>query len=365
MKNKILIVVGTRPNFVKITQFKRVASKYKDLDLRIVHTGQHYDEKMSDVFLNQFKIEIDYFLGIKSTSANSLIGKIIIELEPVITDFKPDLLLCVGDVNSTLAAAICANKLDVKLGHIESGLRSLDREMPEEINRILTDEISDICFVTEKSGIQNLKKIGKSDMQIAFVGNTMIDTLVYFNDEIESSTILDDIQQEKHQYILLTMHRPRNVDSEESLIKIIDLCKNSAQNRNIIFPMHPRTKSSLIKHNLFETLNNINNLIIIPPQNYFSFQKLIKYSFCVITDSGGIQEETTFLQIPCITLRENTERPSTIEEGTNELMTFDTQEIAKKIKKIADQKKSEGTIPKFWDGNATERIIKKAIEFLS
>ena len=365
MKNKILIVVGTRPNFVKITQFKRVARKYKDLDLRIVHTGQHYDEKMSDVFLNQFKIKIDYFLGINSTSANSLMGQIIIGLEPVITDFKPDLLLCVGDVNSTLAAAICANKLNVKLGHIESGLRSLDREMPEEINRILTDEISDICFVTEKIGIQNLKKAGKSDAQIAFVGNTMIDTLVHFNYEIEAATILDDIEQEKHQYILLTMHRPKNVDTKESLFKIIDLCKNSAQNRNLIFPMHPRTKSSLINHNLLETLKNINNLTIIPPQNYFSFQKLIKYSFCVITDSGGLQEETTFLQIPCITLRENTERPSTIEEGTNELMTFDTQKIAEKIKKIANQKNSESTIPKFWDGNATERIIKKAIKFLS
>lgn len=365
MMKKILIVVGTRPNFVKITQFKRVASNYKDLDLRIVHTGQHYDEKMSDVFLNQFKIEIDYFLGIKSSSANSLIGKIIIELESVITDFKPNLLLCVGDVNSTLAAAICANKLDVKLGHIESGLRSFDREMPEEINRILTDEISDICFVTEKSGIQNLKKIGKSDAQIAFVGNTMIDTLVHFNDEIEASTILDDIEQEKWQYILVTMHRPRNVDTKESLFKIIELCKNSAQNKNLVFPMHPRTKSSLIKYDLLETLNSINNLTIIPPQNYFSFQKLIKYSFCVITDSGGIQEETTFLQVPCITLRENTERPSTIDQGTNELMTFDTSRIAKKIKEIADQKNSEYSIPKFWDGNATERIIIKAIEFLS
>lgn len=365
MKKKILIVVGTRPNFVKITQFKKVAVKYTDLDLRIVHTGQHQDEKMSDIFLTQFNIKVDYFLGINSTSPNNLIGQIIIELENVITDFKPDLLFCVGDVNSTLAAAICANKLDVKLGHIESGLRSLDRKMPEEINRILTDEISDICFVTEKSGIKNLKNIGKTDEQIAFVGNTMIDTLVHFNTEIEASTILREINQKKQEYILVTLHRPRNVDTKEGLLKIIELCKNTTQNRNLVFPIHPRTKSSFEKFGLFETLNSIENLILIAPQNYFSFQKLIKYAFCVITDSGGIQEETTFLQIPCITLRENTERPSTIEEGTNELMTFDVAKIAGKIQDISEKKHQKGTIPKFWDGKATERILEKAMKFLS
>lgn len=365
MKKKILIVVGTRPNFVKITQFKKVADKYKNLELKIVHTGQHYDDKMSTIFLKQFGIEIDYFLEIKSTSANSLIGEIIIKLERVINGFKPDLLLCVGDVNSTLAAAICANKLGIKLGHIESGLRSLDRKMPEEINRILTDEISDICFVTEKSGIQNLKNIGKVDAQIAFVGNTMIDTLVHFKNEIEASTILKEINQEKNTYILATLHRPRNVDTKEALLKIIDLFEQITKNNNVVFPIHPRTKSSFIKFNLYDTLSEFKNLIIIGPQNYFSFQKLIKYSFCVITDSGGIQEETTFLQIPCITLRENTERPSTIEEGTNELMTFDTQKIVQKIQNISEGKNRSGTIPKFWDGNATERIIKTSLEFLA
>ena len=365
MKKKILIVVGTRPNFVKITQFKKVAEKYENLELKIVHTGQHHDDKMSTIFLEQFGIEVDYFLGIKSTSANSLIGEIIIKLESVINDFMPDLLLCVGDVNSTLGAAICANKLGIKLGHIESGLRSLDRKMPEEINRILTDEISDICFVTEKSGLENLKNIGKTETQIAFVGNTMIDTLVHFKNEIEASTILEEINQEKSTYILATLHRPRNVDTKDALLKIIELFKQLTKNNNVVFPIHPRTKSNFIKFNLFETLTELKNLIIIGPQNYFSFQKLIKYSFCVITDSGGIQEETTFLQIPCITLRENTERPSTIEEGTNELMTFDTQKIVQKIQTISGGKNSNSTIPEFWDGNATERIIKKSLEFLA
>lgn len=365
MKKNILIVVGTRPNFVKITQFKKVAQKYSDLDVRIVHTGQHYDEKMSAIFLKQFNIEVDYFLGITSTSANSLIGEIILQLEKVITEFSPDILLCVGDVNSTLAAAICANKLGVKLGHIESGLRSLDRQMPEEINRILTDEISDICFVTEKSGLKNLEKIGKKDDQIAFVGNTMIDTLVAFNKEIEASTILEEIDQEKHQYILVTMHRPRNVDTKKALLKIIDLFKNTTQKHPVVFSIHPRTKNSFINFNLFASLKEIDNLTIIDPQNYFAFQKLIKYSFCVITDSGGIQEETTFLQIPCITLRENTERPSTIKQGTNELMSFDTHKISATIQSISERTFKKGTIPEFWDGNATDRILQKTIEFLA
>jgi len=365
MKNKILIVVGTRPNFVKITQFKRVVNKYPELELKIVHTGQHYDEGMSNVFLKQFNIEVDYFLEISNTSANSLIGEIILKLENIIINFKPNLLLCVGDVNSTIAAAICANKLNVKLGHIESGLRSLDREMPEEVNRVLIDELSDICFVTENSGIKNLKNIGKTDDQIVFVGNTMIDTLVYFTQEIEASPILEEIQQNKHQYILVTIHRPRNVDSKDALMKIIDLFKSITQKKNIVFSIHPRSQNSFMKFGLFEKLNQINNLIIIAPQNYFSFQKLIKYSFCVITDSGGIQEETTFQQIPCITLRENTERPSTIIEGTNQLMKFDTEKIEKVISEIEEGKTKKGSIPKFWDGNATERILKKTIEYLS
>lgn len=365
MKKRILIVVGTRPNFVKITQFKKVAMKYPELDVKIVHTGQHYDEKMSNVFLKQFNIEVDFFLGITNSSANSLIGEIILKLESIINDYKPHLLLCVGDVNSTLAASICANKLNIKLGHIESGLRSFDREMPEEVNRILTDELSDICFVTESSGIKNLKNIGKKETQIAFVGNTMIDTLVSFASEIEASTVLDEIKQKKHQYILVTMHRPRNVDGKEALLKIIDLFKNLTQKNNIIFPIHPRTQNSFIKFDLFEELNQIKNLMIIAPQNYFSFQKLIKYSFCVITDSGGIQEETTFQQIPCITLRENTERPSTITEGTNQLMSFDTLKIKKVITDIKEGRIKKGLIPELWDGNATERIIKKIIEYIS
>lgn len=362
MKKRILVVVGTRPNFVKITQFKKIALE-KNIDFKIVHTGQHYDEKMSDVFLKQFNIEVDYFLNINGKTPNSLIGEIMIKLEEVINEFKPDLLLSVGDVNSTLAASLTANKLNVKLGHIESGLRSLDRQMPEEINRILTDEISDICFVTEQSGLDNLKAIGKKDYQIAFVGNTMIDTLVYFQKEIEASPILEEISCEN--YVLVTMHRPRNVDTRESLLKIIALLEGVSKKYNIVFSLHPRTKNSLVDKKLLSELEAIQNLKIIPPQNYFAFQKLIKYSFCVITDSGGIQEETTFQKIPCITLRENTERPITITQGTNVLMSFDNEKIVNHLADIENKQYREGSVPHLWDGNATERILEKCIDFLS
>ncbi|MGY6650453.1 non-hydrolyzing UDP-N-acetylglucosamine 2-epimerase [Wenyingzhuangia sp. IMCC45574] len=362
MKKKILIIVGTRPNFVKITQFKKQAA-IQNIDLRIVHTGQHYDEKMSDIFLKQFNIEVDYFLNISGKTPNSLIGEIIIKLEEVINEFQPDMLLSVGDVNSTLAASLTANKLGVTLGHVESGLRSLDREMPEEINRILTDEISDVCFVTEESGVINLKKAGKTDAQIALVGNTMIDTLVHFKEEIEASPVLDKFDFEK--YILVTMHRPRNVDTKESLDKIVSLFREITQKTQIVFSLHPRTQNSFVKHNLFHVLETMEGLKIVPPQNYFAFQKLIKYAFCVITDSGGIQEETTFQKIPCITLRNNTERPITITKGTNKLMSFDTKKIIEHLNTIENGTFPKGEVPFLWDGNATERILEKCNEFLA
>ncbi|MGY5351175.1 non-hydrolyzing UDP-N-acetylglucosamine 2-epimerase [Wenyingzhuangia sp. IMCC45533] len=361
MRKKILIVVGTRPNFVKITQFKKQAL-HQNIDLRIVHTGQHYDEKMSDIFLKQFGIEIDYFLSISGKTPNTLIGEIILKLEEVIHQFKPDMILSVGDVNSTLAASLTANKLGVKLGHVESGLRSLDREMPEEINRILVDEISDICFVTEESGVENLKKIGKKDHQIAWVGNTMIDTLVHFKNEIEASMVLDEFAFEK--YVLVTMHRPRNVDSEKSLQKLVSLLKELTKTIQVVFTLHPRTEKNLHNCGLLSILENMENLNVIPPQNYFAFQKLVKYAFCIITDSGGIQEETTFQKIPCITLRNNTERPITITKGTNQLMSFDNEKILSHLKTISEGHFKKGEIPYLWGGNATSRILSACKEFL-
>lgn len=364
MIRKILLIVGTRPNLVKITQFKKEVQNFPNLEIRIAHTGQHHTKKMSSIFLEQFNIEIDYFLGLSELSPNSLIGEIIIKLELVINTYKPDLILCVGDVNSTLATAICANKMNVKLGHIESGLRSNDKTMPEEINRILTDEISDICFVTEQSGLDNLVDY-KPNKAIEFVGNTMIDTLISFQNQIDKSSILEEIDVKKQHYFLLTMHRPSNVDDKKSLQKIIELLNQLADIHKVVFPIHPRTENSFKKFELYNEMVSIKNVKLIPPQGYFAFQKLIKYSFCVITDSGGIQEETTFQQIPCITLRENTERPVTITEGTNTLKSFDNQQIINVIDDIKTGKYKKGTIPKFWDGNATYRILQKCNQLLS
>jgi len=362
---KIIIVVGTRPNLVKITQFKKEVQKFKNLELKLVHTGQHSNAKMSDVFLEQFNISIDYFLGISAKTPNQLIGEIIIKLEKVLLDYKPDLVLCVGDVNSTLATAICSNKLQIKLGHIESGLRSNDRLMPEEINRILTDEITDICFVTEQSGLINLLESGKKREEIEFVGNTMIDTLVAFQKNISEAKVLKENNLETQAYFLVTLHRPSNVDSLENLQKVINLLEAVSKIKTVVFPIHPRTENNLKKFNLFDQFLEIENLITLSPQDYFSFQKLIKHSFCVITDSGGIQEETTFQQIPCITLRENTERPSTITEGTNVLLKFDEGIVLETIKTIAEGNFKKGRIPKLWDGNATIRILEKCNQLLS
>ena len=365
VKKKILVVVGTRPNFVKITQLRKEAERYSDVDLRIVHTGQHYDNDLSNIFLKQFEIKVDYFLEVSKRNPNSLIGEIILKLESVIEAFKPDLLLSVGDVNSTLAASICANKMGVKLGHIESGLRSNDRAMPEEINRILTDELADICFITEESGLKNLRGIGKREDQLAFVGNTMIDTLVHFDEKIEAAEVLEKFNLENETYILVTMHRPSNVDEKEAILKVFKLFEDVSQKFKLVFPMHPRTKNNLTKFGLYEDLLQMKNVLIIEPQSYFAFQKLVKYAYCIITDSGGIQEETTFRKIPCITYRKNTERPVTIEEGTNMLFSFEDNNIMNVLDSIGKGKFKKGKVPRFWDGNASKRIIEKCIDFLS
>lgn len=358
MKN-ILIVVGTRPNFIKITRFKTVvAAQYADaLDIKIVHTGQHFDHKMADVFFQQLNILPDFFLDIPAASANTQMGEIMIRLEKVIAAYKPYLIVVVGDVNSTFAAALTAKKLGIKIAHIESGLRSFDRTMPEEINRILTDEIADYYFVTEESGVKNLHMEGKPKEAIYFVGNTMIDTLVAFESEIEAATALEDLSVSPQNYILMTMHRPANVDEPTGLIKLVQLLNELAQNTRVVFPIHPRTVKKLQDNNLYNRIASDQNIVITEPLDYFGFQKLIANCLLVVTDSGGIQEETTFKQVPCLTLRPNTERPSTIELGSNILMDFDVEEVIKEVTNIKAGNCKKGAIPPLWDGRATERIL--------
>lgn len=358
MRKKILTVVGTRPNFIKITQFEKAFKKYDEsIQHYLVHTGQHFDEAMSKVFFKQLSIkEPDYYLNIKGKNPTQQIASIISKLGKVIEAITPDLIIVVGDVNSTLAAAICATKSNIKLAHLESGLRSYDRTMPEEVNRILTDELTDFYFISEQSGFDNLVKEGKSKDKLFYVGNTMIDTLVAFDDLIAKSNIVNELNINEP-YVLITMHRPATVDNEKELQKMIDVFSSLSEKFKLVFPMHPRTRKNLIHFNLFETFESIKNLTLAPPMDYFSFQKLIKDAFLVLTDSGGIQEETTFRKVPCLTLRPNTERPSTINIGTNELIDFDIDAIQKKIKLIQENcYKPNASIPNLWDGKASERI---------
>lgn len=354
MKKKVLIVVGTRPNIIKITQFKKLAElHFPSLEIKIVHTGQHSNEKMSTVFFDELNVHPDFFIHLTAITPLSQVGEIITKMEDVLNSYKPDMLLVVGDVNSTMAAAITANRMGIKLAHVESGLRSFDRTMPEEINRIITDDLADYFFVTEQSGVDNLLKEGKSEKQIFLVGNTMIDTLVAFNGPINSSTILEKLSIVPQSYVLMTMHRPSNVDTPEGLKNILDLINELVAKYSVVFPIHPRTANNLAKFGLMQGLENNKKVILTEPQDYFSFQKLIKESAKVITDSGGVQEETTFMKVPCFTLRPNTERPITIIVGSNELLPFNVKLIMERV--LADKKR--GDIPPLWDGRSTHRIL--------
>jgi UDP-N-acetylglucosamine 2-epimerase (non-hydrolysing) len=356
----IHILIGTRPNFIKVTQFKKLAAKhYPDFKISIIHTGQHYDEKMADVFFRQFNLVPDYYLNITPSSANKQIAEIMIKLEDLVNTIgKPDVLLVPGDVNSTLAGALFANKLNIKLAHIEAGLRSFDRTMPEELNRLVTDELSDLFFVTEPSGLKHLKEGDKNQSTIHYVGNTMIDTMVAFEKEIETSTILDDLKISQQKFVLMTMHRPATVDHKNELEKLISLIEHITKNYKVIFPIHPRTIKNAKEFNLYDRIISNSNLICTDPLDYFSFQKLIKECAFILTDSGGIQEESTFRQKPCLTLRPNTERPVTVDEGTNTLLPFDLDLVKKYISEIENGTYKKGEIPQWWDGKATERILR-------
>ena len=364
MKKKILIVVGTRPNFIKVTQFKALVAKYPNLECKIVHTGQHFDEAMSSVFFKQFNLQPDIFLNIKSGTPVSQMAEIMVGLEKVMEEYKPDIVMVPGDVNSTLAGALVAIRMNVRLGHIESGLRSYDRGMPEELNRLLTDTVTDYFFVTEQSGYDNLIKESHRKDDIHFVGNTMIDTMVAFSKQIEQCDVLHKLGLTSKKFVLMTIHRPSNVDTAEGLTKLSKLIAHITKKYKLVFPVHPRTVKNLQKFGLYDGIKNNPNLVFSEPMDYFSFQKLIKESAFILTDSGGIQEESTFLQIPCLTLRANTERPVTVTLGTNELIPFDLDVIQKKIESIEKGTYKKGSVPPMWDGKSTERIVKVLSEIL-
>lgn len=361
---KLLIVVGTRPNYIKITGFKKVAENNftGKFDIKIVHTGQHFNKEMADDFFQQLDIVPDYFLNISQSSPNTLMAEIMLRLEKTLDEFKPDWVIVPGDVNSTAAAALCSHKCNYKLAHLESGLRSFDRSMPEEHNRIITDQLSDIFFVTERSGTDNLLKENKRMEQIYFVGNTMIDTLVYFQEQIHGRNICSDLGVKSKSFVLITMHRPATVDNLQGLKQLCDLLNAISAKLPVVFPIHPRTKNKLIEYGLWQELSANKKLILTEPLNYFDFQNLILNCKLVLTDSGGIQEETTFRKIPCLTLRKNTERPVTVTQGTNTLISFSIPEVLAEIDSISNGNYKTGIIPELWDGKSTERILKTFLQ---
>lgn len=364
IQKKLYIIVGTRPNFIKVTQFKKAAQKYKHLEIKIIHTGQHFDDKMSKVFFRQFGLEPDEIINLQSSTVNAQIGEIMTKLENEFISAKPDCIMVVGDVNSTLAGALVANKMNIMLVHLESGLRSFDRTMPEEINRLVTDQLADHLFVTEQSGIDHLINEGKKSEQIHFVGNTMIDTLIAFEKEIDATHIMQELKLQPKEFVLMTMHRPATVDNKEGFDKLFQLIKKVAEKKKIVFPIHPRTMKNISNYGLSEELKKIKNLILVDPLDYFAFQKLIKECFFILTDSGGIQEESTQYRVPCLTLRPNTERPSTITLGTNTLVPFETEIVFQHINAIENGTYKKGNIPPLWDGSATERVLKVITDML-
>jgi UDP-N-acetylglucosamine 2-epimerase (non-hydrolysing) len=358
-----MFVVGARPNFMKVAPVLEATRRLAGdrFTTMLVHTGQHYDANMSDVFFADLEMpKPDTFLGTGGGTHAEQTAKVMLEMEALIRDEKPDLLLVAGDVNSTLASAIVAAKAQVRLGHIESGLRSFDRAMPEEINRIVADEFSEFCFVTESSGVTNLHNEGIADDRIHFVGNTMIDSVVKYRNAAKKR--FDELSKQfnltKKAFALATLHRPSNVDDKTNLTLLVDLFeKMAATVSTIIFPVHPRTRNKLIEFGLEERVTRNASLVLIDPIGYLDFLALQDAAAVVLTDSGGVQEETTVLGVPCITLRENTERPSTIEVGTNELVGLDMDRVLQLVAGAMKGNWKSATIPHLWDGKASDRIV--------
>lgn len=354
---KLLIVVGTRPNFIKVTRFKQVAAERGGFEVRIAHTGQHFSANMADVFFEQFGLEPDRWLEVGAGSPNTQMAAVMRTLEPVIAGEKPRMVIVVGDVNSTMAAAITANKMGVPLAHLESGLRSFDRTMPEEFNRIVADELSDHHFITEQSGIDNLTREGRQADRLHLVGNTMIDTLVAFEPQVQRSPVLHDLGLGDGGHILMTIHRPATVDVPARLSELLDLIADLARDRKVVFPIHPRTVQNLERFGLKDRATAIKGLVLTDPLDYFAFQKLVASCAFILTDSGGIQEESTYRRVPCLTLRPNTERPITVTLGSNQLVPLDMHAVREAIGKIERGEFKRGEVPPLWDGHATERIF--------
>jgi UDP-N-acetylglucosamine 2-epimerase (non-hydrolysing) len=356
--NKIDIIAGARPNFMKIGPIIHAIHKHNEsssekIEYRLIHTGQHYDKKMSEDFFDQLNIpKPNINLGVGSGTAAYQTANIMMKYEEAIKEWKPELCLVVGDVTSTMACAIVAKKELVKVAHVEGGIRSDDESMPEEINRMVTDSITDYFFTTSAVANTNLKELGHKKEKIFFVGNTMIDSLLGNLSRLIKPQLFDKNDLKQDDYIVMTLHRPSNVDGYENLRKLLSIINENVGDKKVVFPMHPRTQK------MFKQLNiAFDQLIITGPMSYLEFIYLIKNSSGVITDSGGITEETTVLGIPCMTLRNSTERPETVTVGTNEIVGTDPNKIKAVLEKLISGQWKKGGIPEMWDGKTSGRIV--------
>lgn len=356
---KVHLIVGARPNFMKMAPLYREFEKFpEEFEVKLIHTGQHYDEKMSKVFFDELKMPVPHeYLEVGSGSHGVQTARIMERYEEVLLKDKPDLVIVAGDVNSTVACALDAVKLHIPVAHLEAGLRSCDNSMPEEINRLITDSISQYLLTPSLDGNEHLKNEGVADKKVFFVGNIMIDSLVNFLPEVNSSDILDKLNIKPQSFVLITLHRPSNVDVKDGLKTILDAFEEISKDIKLIFPIHPRTRKRIDELGFHEKVSAMENLILLDPIGYYDFVRLQKDAKFILTDSGGIQEESTFLGVQCLTLRPNTERPVTITEGTNRLIELKTEAIIEEAQKVLKGEVKEGKIPEKWDGKTAERTV--------
>jgi UDP-N-acetylglucosamine 2-epimerase (non-hydrolysing) len=354
---RIAAVVGARPNFVKIAPILAALRGYPTVSSLLIHTGQHYDSRMSDAFFAHLEIPApDVDLAVRADGAVDQIADVMRGLAPVLTRIGPDLVVVVGDVNSTLAGALTAVKLGIPVAHVEAGLRSFDRTMPEEINRILTDAIADVLFTSEPSANENLAHEGVPAERVHFVGNVMIDTLFRYRDRAADSPILAELGLTPGGYVALTLHRPSNVDEPDALVRLLGAVARLQTETAVVFPVHPRTRGRLAA--LGDRLPAMPGLRLVDPLPYLDFVQLMASARCVLTDSGGIQEETTALGVPCLTLRLNTERPITLTRGTNRVVGMDPEQIYSGWRQVQAGRSFAGELPELWDGKTAERIAR-------
>jgi UDP-N-acetylglucosamine 2-epimerase (non-hydrolysing) len=350
---QLTCVAGARPNFMKMAALLEAAKNRPGLRTRLVHTGQHFSPEMSQTFFEELDLpEPDVYLGVEGGSHAQQTGELMKRIEPELAGRRPDVLVVVGDVNSTVAAALVAAKLQIAIAHVEAGLRSFDRGMPEEVNRVVTDVLSDYLFASEPSGVSNLRAEGIPEERVHLVGNVMIDTLLRFRDQAARSEVLNRLDLRPREYAVVTLHRPSNVDDPDRLGMLLKMLWDVTDRLKVVFPLHPRTRQ-VIERGALDT----EGLHCIPPLGYLDFLQLQSEARLVLTDSGGIQEETTILGVPCLTLRDNTERPVTIEEGTNRLVGSDPAKVVGAVHDVLDAEMPAGRAPALWDGRAAERIL--------